>query len=81
VTDAWGWIAIVAVPLAFWMLILIFMVMVFGGRKTSEPLDVVDAVHAVHAAVEATEPVAVPLRESAAAPSGLGWRPPVPSHH
>lgn len=76
-TDAWGWIAIVAVPLAFWMLILIFMVMVFGGRKTSEPVDVVDAVHAV----EPTEPVAVPLRESAAAPSGLGWRPPVPSHH
>jgi hypothetical protein len=73
----WGWIAIVAVPLAFWTLIVIVMVMVFGRGDMSEQVDAVDVVDAS----EVDEPIAAPVRESALTPSGLGWRPPVPSHH
>jgi uncharacterized protein YggT (Ycf19 family) len=73
VTDTWGWIAIVAVPLAFWTLIVIFMVMVFGRGEANEQVSV----------VEVDEPVTEPVRDrvAAASPGGLGWRPPVPSHH
>jgi hypothetical protein len=73
----WGWIAIVAVPLAFWTLIVIFMVMVFGRGDMREQVDAVDVVDAS----EVDEPIAAPVRESALTPSGLGWHPPVPSHH
>lgn len=80
-TDTWGWIAIAAVPLAFWTLIMIFMAMVFGGRKTAHQFEMTEQLDAVEVDEPVTEPVRDRVAAAPAAPSGLGWRPPVPSHH
>jgi len=64
--------AIMVVPSAFWALIVAFMVVVLGGRR-----DVSEHVEAV----DVEEPVTEPVREPAPVASGLGWRPPLPSHH
>jgi uncharacterized protein YggT (Ycf19 family) len=73
VTDAWGWFAIVVVPLAFWVLIVAFMVVVFGRGDATERVEVVDVV----------EPVTEPVRETIPVSSGAGlsWGPPIPTHH
>lgn len=70
-TGTWGWIAIAAVPLAFWVLIITFMVIVFGRSDATERFEEVDL----------DEAAAAPAREAAPSGSGLAWRPPVPSHH
>jgi ABC-type uncharacterized transport system permease subunit len=75
VTDTWGWIAIAVVPIAFWVLIVAFMVTVFGRYEPTEQFDTVEVEAPVVDRTPDATPVPVP------APSGLGWRPPLPSHH
>ena len=74
-TGTWGWagwFAIIAIPLAFWVGIAAFMVVVFGGRRElSEQVET----------VEAAEPIAEPVRELVSKLAGLSWGPSVPSHH
>lgn len=72
VTSAWGWVGIIAIPLAFWVFIVAFAVTVFGGRRgTAEQLE----------PVAIDEPIADLVRDLTRLSSGLAWRPPVPSHH
>ena len=76
-TGTWGWagwFAIIALPVAFWIGIAAFMVIVFGGRRDlSEQVETVE--------VEEQEPVVEPVRELVSRLAGLSWGPSVPSHH
>ena len=72
-----GWVVVMLLPFSFWVLIVAFMVILFGRTA---PLE--NAVPAEEmAAVEVDEIVVDPVRDTPAASGGLGWRPPVPSHH
>ena len=62
------------IPLAFWGLIVAFLVIVFGGRR-----DLSEQVETVDVDVEAL--VTDLVRATVPEASGLGWRPPLPSHH
>ena len=62
------------IPLAFWALIVAFMVVVLGGRR-----DLSEDVETVDLDVEAL--VTDLVRATVSEASGLGWRPPLPSHH
>mgnify|MGYP006892165547 CR=1 FL=1 len=68
-------VAIALVPIAFWVLIVAFMVIVFGRYEPVERFDTVEVDEPVVDRTPDTTPSPLP------APSGLGWGPPVPSHH
>ena len=62
-----GWFLVALIPIAFWVAIVGLLVVVLGG----------------HVPAELEEPAVEtePARERNRDRSGLGWRPPVPSHH
>lgn len=66
-----GWIIVALLPLSFWAFIVTVLVLVFRRSATVE----------LPAPVEQMARDREASREPVAEPSGLGWGPPVPSHH
>ena len=64
-------VGIVALPVGLWALMIAFVVVVFAHGESRDQGET----------VEVDAPVAEPARQPLRERSGLGWMPPVASHH